>query len=134
MEGSVKDLSQYRFSCAKENLEAAKVLLQVGQFKSSVNRSYYAVFHGLRAITALDQFDSSKHSGVIAYFNHTYVKEGIFDKSISKLVATCYRLREKADYEDFAIVSREMAKEQFEKAEKILQMLEPYLNQKWETL
>lgn len=31
-------------------------------------------------------------------------------------------------------ISREMAKEQFEKAEKILQMLEPYLNQKKETL
>lgn len=39
MEGSVKDLSRYRFSCAKDNLEAAKVLLQVGQFKSSVNQS-----------------------------------------------------------------------------------------------
>ncbi|HJA12487.1 MAG TPA: HEPN domain-containing protein [Candidatus Mediterraneibacter merdipullorum] len=134
MEGSVKDLSRYRFSCAKDNLEAAKVLLQVGQFKSSVNRSYYAIFHGLRAVTALDQFDSSKHSGVISYFNRTYVKEGVFDKSISKLVDTCYRLREKADYEDFAIVSREMAKEQLEKAEKILQMLDPYLEYKWETL
>ena len=108
--------------------------MQAGQFKSSVNRSYYAVFHGLRAVTALDKFDSSKHSGVIAYFNHTYVKEGIFDKSISKLVDTCYRLREKADYQDFFIVSREMAQEQLEKAEKILRMLEPYLNQKRETL
>lgn len=58
MEGSVKDLSQYRFSCAKENLEAAKVLLQAGQFKSSVNRCYYAVFHGLRAVTALDHLIS----------------------------------------------------------------------------
>ncbi len=39
MESSIKDLSQYRFSCAKENLEASKALIQVGQFKSSVNRS-----------------------------------------------------------------------------------------------
>lgn len=67
MEGSVKELSHYRFSCAKENLEASKVLIQAGQFKSSINRSYYAVFHGLRSVTALDQFNSSKHSGVIAY-------------------------------------------------------------------
>lgn len=132
MEGSVKDLSQYRFSCAKENLEAAKVLMQVGQFKSSVNRSYYAVFHSLRSVTALDQFDSSKHSGVIAYFNRTYVKEGIFDKNISKLIDTCYRLREKADYQDFFLVSHEMAKEQLEKAEKILNFVEPYLKTQWE--
>ena len=69
-------------------------MIQVGQFKSSVNRSYYAVFHGLRSVTALDQFDSSKHSGVIAYFNYTYVKEGIFDKAISKwliLVIVCVK-------------------------------------------
>ena len=134
MEGSIKDLSQYRFFCAKENLEASKALIQVGQFKSSVNRSYYAVFHGLRSVTALDQFDSSKHSGVIAYFNYTYVKEGIFDKAISKMVDTCYRLREKADYQDFFLVSHEMAEEQLEKAEKIIKMLEPYLEQKWKNL
>lgn len=60
MDGSIKNLSQYRFTCAQENLESAKVLMQVGQFKSSVNRSYYAIFHGLRSVTALDQFDSSK--------------------------------------------------------------------------
>ena len=64
-----------------------------GRFKASVNRSYYAIFHGLRSVTALAEFDSSKHSGVIAFFNRTYVKEGVFDKSISKLVDIEYRLR-----------------------------------------
>ena len=60
---------------------------------------------------------------MIAYFNYTYVKEGIFDKAISKMVDTCYRLREKADYQDFFLVSHEMAEEQLEKAEKIIKML-----------
>ncbi|HIT64433.1 MAG TPA: HEPN domain-containing protein [Candidatus Ventrimonas merdavium] len=131
MEGSVKDLSSYRFSCAIDSLEAARILMEAGKYKSAVNRSYYAVFHGLRSVTALDQFDSSKHSGVIAYFNHGYVKNGIFDKTISKLIDTCYRLREKADYQDFFLVSREMAQEQIEKAEKIIQMIEPYLKEQW---
>ncbi|MFI3211900.1 MAG: hypothetical protein R3Y24_01020 [Eubacteriales bacterium] len=27
MEGSIKNLSQYRFTCAQENLESAKVLI-----------------------------------------------------------------------------------------------------------
>ncbi len=88
----------------------------------------------MRSVTALDQFDSSKYSGVIAYFNYTYVKEGIFDKEISKMVDTCYRLREKADYQDFLLVPHGMAEEQLEKAEKIIKMLEPYLEQKWENL
>ena len=100
MEGSVIDLSKYRFESAKEDLETARSLIKDGKFKASVNRSYYAIFHSLRAVTALAQYDSSKHSGVIAFFNRTYVKEKIFDKSISKMIDTTYRLREKADYED----------------------------------
>ena len=42
--------------------------------------------------------------------------------------------REKADYQDFFLVSHEMAEEQLEKAEKIIKMLEPYLEQKWKNL
>lgn len=131
MEGSVRELSQYRFQCAMENKESAEVLLQAKQFKSSVNRSYYAIFHCLRAVTALDQFDSSKHSGVIAFFNRTYVKEGVFDRSISKLIDTSYRLREKADYQDFFLVSREMAVNQLAKADEIISTLEIYLKKRW---
>ena len=114
---------------AKDELESACVLLNGGKFKASVNRSYYAIFHALRSVTALDQFDSSKHSGVIAYFNRTYVKDGIFDKSISKMIDTAFRLREKADHQDFVIISKDQAQEQLEKAEKILAMFEPYFLQ-----
>ena len=131
MEGSIIDLSKYRYEAALDDLDTAKVLLRDGKFKASVNRSYYAIFHALRSVTALDQFDSSKHSGVIAFFNRTYVKEGIFDKSISKMIDTAFRLREKADYQDFVIISKEQAQEQVEKAEKIFQMLEGYLRKCW---
>ncbi len=131
MEGSMIDLSKYRFQMAEEDLETARLLLKGGRFKASVNRSYYAIFHGLRSITALAEFDSSKHSGVIAFFNKMYVKEGVFDKNISKLIDTAYRLREKADYQDFVVISKAQALEQIEKAEKVLGMLEPYLEKAW---
>lgn len=97
MEGSIKELSQYRFQRACEDYETAQLLLKSKNLKASVNRSYYAIFHALRAVTALDQFDSSKHSGIIAYINRNYVKEGIFDKGFSKMLDSAYRLREKAD-------------------------------------
>lgn len=59
------------------------------------------------------------------------MKEGIFDKSISKLIDTAYRLREKADYQDFIIISKDQAIEQIGKAEKVLGMIEPYLEEHW---
>ena len=84
MEGSVTDLSRYRLEKAKEDLETAEENLNTGKYRASVNRSYYAVFHALRAITALDQFDSGKHSGIISFFNQHYVKTGVFSRDISK--------------------------------------------------
>lgn len=131
MEGSMIDLSKYRFDTAVDELDTSKELLKSQKYKASVNRSYYAIFHALRAVTALEDFDSSKHSGIIAFFNKTYVKEGIFDKEISKLIDTAYRLREKADYQDFYVVSKEQAEEQIIKAEKVINTIKPYIENRW---
>lgn len=127
MEGSVNDLSLYRLERAREDLETAVDNLENGRFRASVNRSYYAVFHVLRSITALDHFDSGKHSGIIAFFNQHYVKTGIFDREISKLIDSCYRMREKADYDVFFLVAREDAAQQLEKAQKLISEVEPYI-------
>jgi uncharacterized protein (UPF0332 family) len=42
------------------------------------------------------------------------------------------RLREKADYDDFILISLDAAEEQISKAEEVINMVEPYLKQKWE--
>lgn len=73
--GSVTDLSRYRLERAREDLKTAGDNLREGSYRASVNRSYYAIFHALRSITALDGFDSGKHSGIIAYINQNYVKQ-----------------------------------------------------------
>lgn len=131
MESSIIDLSKYRFQTAEDELDTAIVLRDGKKYKASVNRSYYAIFHALRAVTVLDGFDSSKHSGVIAFFNKSYVKEGVFDKEISKLIDTAFRLREKADYQDFYVVSKEQAEEQIDKAKKLIESIRHYLLTKY---
>lgn len=127
MEGSVKDLSKYRIEKAREDLETAKENLENGKYRASVNRSYYAVFHALRAVTALDGFDSQKHSGIIAFFNKKYVKTGVFSKDTSKMIESCYRLREKADYDDFYLIAKDEAVKQLNTAEILFKEIEKYL-------
>ena len=105
MDSSVIDLSKYRLDTANADLKAARLLFDATEYRSSVNRSYYAIFHALRAVLALDGFDSSKHSGIISYFNLNYVKTDVFSREVSKMISSAYRLREKADYQDFYIVS-----------------------------
>lgn len=78
MEGSLEDLAQYRIKRAWEMLEAAKENLKIGQYKTALNRSYYAVFHAMRAANILRGFDSSKHSGVIAFFTKEFLKTDIW--------------------------------------------------------
>ena len=59
MDGSLIDLSKYRLERAREDLQTARDNFENGSYRASVNRSYYAIFHALRAVTALDDFDSS---------------------------------------------------------------------------
>ena len=97
MEGSMIDLSKYRFQSAKENLETAQWLMKDGRFKASVESLLLCYFSRSSSLRQLWQnLIPVNIREVIAFFNRTYVKEGAFDKSISKLVDTAYRLREKA--------------------------------------
>ncbi len=89
-----------RLRKARENLSASQLLLAGRFFNESVNRSYYAVFHAIQAVVAVKGFDSAKHSGIIAFFNAEFVKTGIFDKQISKIIDLAFRMREKSDYFD----------------------------------
>ena len=72
-------------------------------------------------------FDSSKHSGVIAYFNQNYVKEGIFSKELSKIIRMASENREKADYLDFFIASKDEPERQIVRAEEFINVIKTYL-------
>ena len=61
-------ISKLRLDIAKERLSYADEILKIGDYKTVANRSYYAVFSAMRAVLALDSFDSKKHSGIIAEF------------------------------------------------------------------
>lgn len=130
MGGSISVLTKYRYERACEELDNAKAMLGIGKYKLALNRSYYSIFHGMRAVNVLDEFDSSKHSGVIAHFNQYQVKTGDFSKEASKIIRVSSEMREHADYEDFFLVSRQEAEEQVEKAQAFFEMITNYLQQK----
>jgi len=74
MKQSQIDLANYRLADAKEKLMSARILLQEKHLKDSLSRSYYAMFSAVRALLALKEVDSSKHSGVISLFNQLLSK------------------------------------------------------------
>lgn len=130
MAGSITELSKYRYERALEELKNAKDVFDAGSYKLALNRSYYAIFHAMRAVNVLDEFDSSKHSGVIAHFNQYHVKTGDFQKDASKIIQNAMEMREHADYEDFFVASKKDAEEQISKAEQFLEYVKVFLDNK----
>ena len=123
----IKNLSNYRLEQAKENLEEAIALLNINKFKGASNRAYYAIFHAIKAILALEETDFKKHSSVIAYFNKNYISTEIFPKELGKRVSTARYYREKSDYVDFYVVTKEECEEQIKTAEELIKLVKIYL-------
>ena len=126
-----KDLSRYRLERAAEELDISRHLLTSGNYNASANRSYYAIFHALRAVLALDGFDAKKHSSIISHFNRNYVKPGVFPPDTSKLIDAAFEVRGNADYKDYYVVTPEAAQKQINDAEAIINMITHYLESCW---
>jgi uncharacterized protein (UPF0332 family) len=98
--------SKYRLEKAQESLNSATINLANQQAPTAVNRAYYCIFHSIRAILALDGFDSKKHSGII---------EGAFN------------MRNDSDYTDFFETTMDVAREHVKNARFFLSAVEAYL-------
>lgn len=128
------ELSKYRLEKAKEDLNTAIENLVNTHLSGSINRSYYSIFHAIRAILALDGFDSKKHSGVIAYFRQNYIKTNIFDKIYSEIIGSAFEIRNRNDYDDFVIIDIGEADKQVANARLFLGIVEAYLENRWKCI
>lgn len=126
----IEILSKYRLEQSKENLEEAEALFNINKSKGASNRSYYSIFHAIKAILALDQIDFKKHSSVIAYFNKEYISKEIFPRELGKRVSEARFFREKSDYVDFYIVTKEECQTQINTAKLMIEKVEKYINEK----
>jgi len=128
-DSEIKALSNYRLLQAKENLDEATILFENGKFKGASNRSYYAIFHAIKAILALEQVDFKKHSSVIAYFNQKYISTEIFPKELGKSINSARSYREKSDYVDFYIITKEDTQSQMDTAKEMIECAEKYIKE-----
>ena len=108
------DLVKHRLIMAEDKLKSAKLLLDNGQYKDSIGRSYYAVFSCARALLATQGADYAKHSGVIQHFQREFIKSGFLDVKYSSYIQNAFQIRNSCDYDDFYIASRKDAEEQYD--------------------
>jgi uncharacterized protein (UPF0332 family) len=130
--GTRKDLVIYRLESAKEDLKAAKTLYDAASYKASNNRAYYAIYHAINAVHALNGKGYKRHKDAIANFNKEYVKTEIFPKAIGRKIAGAEEIRHASDYDDFYIATEKEAAQQIATAEEFIKMVEKYCMEKLE--
>lgn len=125
--GSTLELAKYRLQVAKEDLETAIDNEKAGHLRAANNRAYYAIYHAITSVLALDEIAYKKHKDTIAYFNKTYVKEEVFTRTLGHRIAIAEEVRHNSDYDEFYIVSREETEKQIQTAMELIDEVEKYL-------
>lgn len=123
-----KELARYRMQQGEESLDEARFLLSGGKSaRSVINRAYYAMFYAVLALLVYEDFSSSKHSGVLSYFNQHFIKDGIFDKSLGLSLARAFELRQRVDYREQVELREQEGTQVLEQAERFVKTVKAYL-------
>lgn len=97
-EDSRTQLISYRVEQAKSTAKEAEFLLNNDMLRGSMNRIYYSMFYMLQALSLKYQFESSKHTQLLGWFNKTFINTGKIEVKFSKIITKGYNLRTKGDY------------------------------------
>jgi len=83
--------------------------------------------HMVRVLAVLRQQVTSKHSGVLAFFDREFVKTGVFPKELSRSFHRAFESRQTNDYGEIFTVSGEEAKLTLEEARNFVSSIENYI-------
>lgn len=124
--GSVEDLVRYRIETAKSDLLSANILLKEGEYRGANNRAYYAIYHAISAVHALEGKSYKRHKDTLANFNKDYVRTGVIPRTFGRRIARAEEIRHASDYDDFYIATKEKSEEQVITAKELIEQVETY--------
>jgi len=128
VEEEKKTLALYRIQQAEESLDEAQYLFDGNKSpRSVINRAYYSMFYSILALLIFEPYSSSKHSGVLSYFNRHYIKNGRISKDIGRAVNKAFDVRQRGDYREQVIYTREQVEPLIDWAGKLIAAVKYFL-------
>jgi uncharacterized protein (UPF0332 family) len=123
-----RELALCRLKQAEESLDEAQYLFDGRRSpRSVINRAYYAMFYAVLALFIFEPFSSSKHSGVLSYFNRHFVKTGLFSEDLGRAVNKAFDLRQRGDYREEVVLTHEQVVPFLDWARKFIDSVRVYL-------
>jgi uncharacterized protein (UPF0332 family) len=124
-----RELALYRLRQADESLDEAQYLFKGNKSsRSIINRAYYAMFYSVLALLIFEPYSSSKHKGVISYFNRNFIKSGLFPKELGRAFNRSFEIRQRSDYREQADLPREQVEPFLDLAKQFINSIRGYLS------
>lgn len=124
--GTRRDLVLYRLETAKNDLKSARALFAMEDYRGANNRAYYAIFHAINAVHAINGKAYKRHKDAVANFNKDYVKTSVFPREMGRKIGQAEEIRHASDYDDFYIASKEETERQIAVAGEFIELVEKY--------
>lgn len=110
--------------------KSAEILIQAGDYESSVSRTYYAMFYSAQAMLLTKNLSFSSHKDAISAFSEHFVKTGIFPREMARELNRAFEKRQISDYEYTFVISKEEAEEMLAKGKQFVEKIVQYLIEK----
>ncbi len=114
---------------AKKFISTAKLLLDHGDYDSSISRTYYAMFYIVEAILLTKNLKFKSHRGVISGFGQHFIKTKIFPKDMSDHLRNAMDKRCEGDYEFTTSVNKDEANNLLKIEQEFIKKLIQYLEE-----
>ena len=114
---------------SKRYLKSAELLLEEGDYESSVSRTYYAMFYSVEALLLTRGLSFSSHRGVISAFGEYFIKTGLFPREMGRELNRAFEKRQLGDYGYTFVISKEEAKEILDSGKRFVNRIAEYIEQ-----
>ena len=123
-----RQLALNRLQQADESLDEARYLFDGHKSpRAIINRTYYAMFYAILALLIYEEYGSSKHSGVLSYFNSRFVKDGLIPRELGRAVNKAFDMRIRGDYREKVFLTKEQVAPILDQAKDFIRAVREYL-------
>ena len=121
------DLIMYRLNEAKETQADVELLIYNNRLRAAINRIYYAMFYSLLALGIKFDFDTSKHSQLIGWFNNSFIQKGLLDSKYGKIINKAFNRRTKGDYDSYVEFDPKTVNDMYEEMKDFIDAIEQFI-------
>jgi uncharacterized protein (UPF0332 family) len=85
------------------------------------------MFYSILGLLIYEPYNSSKHSGVLSYFNKHFIGEGIFSEHMGRTIHKAFDLRQRGDYREYHQIEPDQVGPLLEQADAFVRAVHQYL-------